>query len=60
MFAVQSVKRGGRVVAVVLRRRLGERHGGMRYGLVEYVAGGKNLGLGVSEMVGCSDRIVKT
>ena len=59
MFAIESVERGGRVVAVVMRRRLGERHGGVRYGLVEKVAGGSNLRLGVSEMVGCSDWIVK-
>jgi len=54
------VERGGRVVVVVSSRRLGERHGGVRYGLVEKVAGGSNLRLGVSEMVGCSDWIVKT
>ena len=58
MFAVESVERGGRVVAMVSRRRLGERHSGVRYGLVGQVAGGKNMGLSVSEMVGCGGGIV--
>jgi len=54
------VERGERVVAVISRRRLGERHGGVRYMLVRNCRGREELGLGVSKMVGCSDGIVKT
>jgi len=60
VFTIESVERDGRVVAVVMRRRLGGRHGGVRYMLVRNCRGREELGLGVSEMVGCGDGIVKT